>query len=130
VQPILDDWAQRSPADFPNYASGSAGPASADTLLALGGRSWRPLNTSTEPTSRRAAKPKVDTAPAENAPVRRAAKKGAAVRKALRSTSVKKAVPAKKATAKKVASKKAAPKKAAAKKLVASKTATARRRGK
>ncbi|SEM86808.1 glucose-6-phosphate 1-dehydrogenase [Luteibacter sp. UNCMF331Sha3.1] len=130
VQPILDDWAQRSPADFPNYASGSAGPASADTLLALGGRSWRPLNTSTEPTSRRAAKPKVDTAPAENAPVRRAAKKGAAVRKALRSTSVKKAVPAKKATAKKVATKKAAPKKAAAKKLVASKTATARRRGK
>ena len=130
VQPILDDWAQRSPADFPNYASGSAGPASADTLLALGGRSWRPLNTSTEPTSRRATKPKVDAAPAENAPERRAAKTRAGVRKALRSTSVKKAVPAKKATAKKAAATKAAPKKAATKKRVASKAATARRRGK
>jgi len=135
VQPILDDWAQRSPADFPNYASGSAGPASADTLLALGGRSWRPLNTSNEPTTRRAAKPKVDASPAEKAPVRRTATKRAAAKKALRSSSVKKVAPAKKASVKKAPAKKAsvskaAPKNATAKKLVASKAATARRRGK
>jgi glucose-6-phosphate 1-dehydrogenase len=32
-------------ADFPNYASGSAGPKAADTLLAkFGKRAWRPLD--------------------------------------------------------------------------------------
>jgi glucose-6-phosphate 1-dehydrogenase len=50
VQPILDDWAQRKPTDFPNYASGSAGPAAADTLLALGGgHAWRPLAQQVQP---------------------------------------------------------------------------------
>jgi len=33
VQPILDRWAQTPPAEFPNYASGSWGPAAANTLL-------------------------------------------------------------------------------------------------
>jgi glucose-6-phosphate 1-dehydrogenase len=43
VQPILDAWAANPPRDFPNYASGSAGPAAADELLARDGRAWRPL---------------------------------------------------------------------------------------
>ncbi|MET0330561.1 MAG: glucose-6-phosphate dehydrogenase [Dyella sp.] len=49
VQPILDEWARRKPNDFPNYASGSAGPASAETLLAIGGRAWRPLSHQEQP---------------------------------------------------------------------------------
>jgi glucose-6-phosphate 1-dehydrogenase len=112
VQPILDDWAQRTPADFPNYASGSAGPASADTLLALGGRSWRPLNSANELNARRTAKPKVDApSPAQKSPERRKAAQRAAAKKALRSTAVKKAAPARKATATKSVSKKTATKK-------------------
>ena len=43
VQPILDAWANHSPADFPNYASGDSGPTSAEELLARDGRAWRPL---------------------------------------------------------------------------------------
>jgi len=43
VQPILDAWAANPPRDFPNYASGSAGPAAADELLARDGRAWRAL---------------------------------------------------------------------------------------
>ena len=44
VQPLLEAWAKRTPSEFPNYASGSAGPAAADTLLALsGGHTWRPV---------------------------------------------------------------------------------------
>jgi glucose-6-phosphate 1-dehydrogenase len=43
VQPILDLWANERPKDFPNYAAGSSGPASADELLSRGGRAWRPL---------------------------------------------------------------------------------------
>jgi glucose-6-phosphate 1-dehydrogenase len=114
VQPILDDWAQRTPADFPNYASGSAGPASADTLLALGGRSWRPLNSAAELNARRTAKPKVDTsASAEKKPARKTAKR-AATRKAVRVAATKKAAPARKVAVKKVAAKKAPAKKAAA----------------
>jgi len=42
VQGVLDDWAARK-ADFPNYASGSDGPAAADALLAGDGRAWRPV---------------------------------------------------------------------------------------
>ncbi|HEY4293568.1 glucose-6-phosphate dehydrogenase [Luteibacter sp.] len=99
VQPVLDDWSQRTPADFPNYASGSAGPASADTLLALGGRSWRPLNTATELNTRRTAKStKVDIPTAEKSPERHAAKKRAAAKKVMRGTSVKKTATARKAT--------------------------------
>jgi glucose-6-phosphate 1-dehydrogenase len=40
---MLDAWAGEK-ADFPNYASGSAGPKAADALLAHSGkRAWRPL---------------------------------------------------------------------------------------
>ncbi len=94
VQPILDDWSQRTPADFPNYASGSAGPASADTLLALGGRSWRPLNSASRAQCKahREAQGGHAFAPcAEIAGTSQAATKRAAAKKALRSTSVKKA---------------------------------------
>lgn len=87
VQPILDDWAQRTPADFPNYASGSAGPASADTLLAMGGRSWRPLNTAAELNTRRTARPKAEAPAAEKSPESRATKKRATAKKAPRAAS-------------------------------------------
>jgi glucose-6-phosphate 1-dehydrogenase len=43
VQPILDLWRSVKPNDFPNYASGSQGPAAADELLAQDGRAWRPI---------------------------------------------------------------------------------------
>jgi len=38
--PILEAWAARSPTDFPNYAPGSQGPASADELLSRDDRQW------------------------------------------------------------------------------------------
>ena len=41
VQPILDVWNALPPRDFPNYASGSWGPAQADELLRRDGREWR-----------------------------------------------------------------------------------------
>jgi glucose-6-phosphate 1-dehydrogenase len=44
VQPILDAWVANPPKDFPNYVSGSSGPAAADELLARDGRAWRPLD--------------------------------------------------------------------------------------
>ena len=40
VQPVLDTWAATPPAEFPNYAAGSWGPAAAERLLARDGRSW------------------------------------------------------------------------------------------
>ncbi len=40
VQPILDDWSEHTPLDFPNYAAGSWGPEDADDLLARDGRHW------------------------------------------------------------------------------------------
>ena len=44
VQPVLDAWAAEAP-DFPNYASGSAGPAAADALIGGGeDRAWRPID--------------------------------------------------------------------------------------
>jgi glucose-6-phosphate 1-dehydrogenase len=42
VGKVLDHWSKEAPADFPNYASGSDGPAEADALLARQGRTWRP----------------------------------------------------------------------------------------
>jgi glucose-6-phosphate 1-dehydrogenase len=42
VGAVLDNWSKETPAGFPNYASGSDGPADADTLLARDGRAWRP----------------------------------------------------------------------------------------
>ncbi|HUB48809.1 MAG TPA: glucose-6-phosphate dehydrogenase [Acetobacteraceae bacterium] len=43
VQPVLDAWAADPPRHFPNYASGSEGPQSAEALLHQDGRAWRPL---------------------------------------------------------------------------------------
>ncbi len=38
--PLLEAWAKNPPADFPNYASGSWGPKSADELLAKENHRW------------------------------------------------------------------------------------------
>jgi glucose-6-phosphate 1-dehydrogenase len=44
VQPVLDAWGATRPEGFPNYASGSAGPAAADELIGRDrGRAWRPV---------------------------------------------------------------------------------------
>jgi glucose-6-phosphate 1-dehydrogenase len=40
VQPLLDAWAQGEPE---GYAAGSAGPASADQLIARDGRQWNEI---------------------------------------------------------------------------------------
>jgi glucose-6-phosphate 1-dehydrogenase len=41
VDPMLDVWRALPPRKFPNYASGSWGPADADQLLEQDGRQWR-----------------------------------------------------------------------------------------
>jgi len=65
VQPVLDVWSALPPRDFPNYASGSWGPAQADELLRREGREWRDeacgpaprrQNAATQPASTAAAK--------------------------------------------------------------------------
>ncbi len=43
LTPILDYWAAHPPKDFPNYASGSWGPAKADEMIAKDHRAWRIL---------------------------------------------------------------------------------------
>jgi glucose-6-phosphate 1-dehydrogenase len=45
VQPILDLWEVTTPRHFPNYASGSDGPTSADALIRRDAphRAWRPI---------------------------------------------------------------------------------------
>jgi glucose-6-phosphate 1-dehydrogenase len=45
VQPILDQWEVTTPRHFPNYASGSEGPTSADALIKHNAphRVWRSL---------------------------------------------------------------------------------------
>ena len=40
VQPVIDVWGALPPRNFPNYASGTWGPADADALLARDGRHW------------------------------------------------------------------------------------------
>jgi glucose-6-phosphate 1-dehydrogenase len=40
VTPVLDVWGALPPRDFPNYAAGSWGPASADALIERDGRVW------------------------------------------------------------------------------------------
>jgi glucose-6-phosphate 1-dehydrogenase len=50
VQPVLDAWGGKRPQGFPNYASGTAGPAAADLLLARdGARVWRPIDPALQP---------------------------------------------------------------------------------
>ena len=41
VDPILEAWKAKPAADFPNYATGSWGPAAAADLLKHGGRKWK-----------------------------------------------------------------------------------------
>ncbi len=43
LTPLIDLWAQTFDSDFPNYASGSWGPASADAMISQDGRKWRLL---------------------------------------------------------------------------------------
>lgn len=40
VEPVIKKWGEDKPADFPNYTAGSAGPVTADELLARDGRRW------------------------------------------------------------------------------------------
>jgi glucose-6-phosphate 1-dehydrogenase len=48
VQPVLDAWAAKA-ASFPDYESGSTGPAASDDLLSRDGdRSWRPISPPSE----------------------------------------------------------------------------------
>jgi glucose-6-phosphate 1-dehydrogenase len=44
VMPVLEYWAAKAPADFPNYAAGSWGPGAADDMLAREGRTWLPMS--------------------------------------------------------------------------------------
>ena len=46
VTPVLDVWAAIPPRDFPNYDSGTWGPAEADELLARDGRKWKNVDES------------------------------------------------------------------------------------
>jgi glucose-6-phosphate 1-dehydrogenase len=41
VNPVLDVWKALPPRDFPNYASGTWGPETADELMERDGRRWR-----------------------------------------------------------------------------------------
>ena len=41
VDPVIDWWAAQRPADFPNYAAGTWGPAAADALVDAVGAKWR-----------------------------------------------------------------------------------------
>lgn len=41
LTPVLQRWQSSNPTDFPNYASGTWGPAAADRLLTKSGRQWR-----------------------------------------------------------------------------------------
>jgi glucose-6-phosphate 1-dehydrogenase len=43
VDPVLDVWKALPPRKFPNYASGTWGPAEADQLLELDDRQWRKI---------------------------------------------------------------------------------------
>ncbi len=40
VMPILNEWGNSTPVDFPNYKSGTWGPEAAESLIAKDGRSW------------------------------------------------------------------------------------------
>jgi glucose-6-phosphate 1-dehydrogenase len=40
INPVLEAWNSSEPSDFPNYAGGSWGPESAETLIAQDRRSW------------------------------------------------------------------------------------------
>ncbi len=46
VQSVMDVWTALPPRDFPNYAAGTWGPATADNLLKNDGRRWRKIKSS------------------------------------------------------------------------------------
>ena len=57
VQPVLDAWGAEKAA-FPNYDSGSNGPADADALIARdGNRVWRPVSVAAQQTKAAEAMP-------------------------------------------------------------------------
>ncbi|MBN6149104.1 glucose-6-phosphate dehydrogenase [Xanthomonas sp. AmX2] len=114
VQPILDAW-KGSADEVAQYPAGSAGPATADALLALnGGHSWRTLTAGRRPPPRRAS----DGADARPpALAKRAAAAPAASGKAAASKSV--------ASKKGPASRSAAPRSTAASKPAATRKAAA-----
>jgi glucose-6-phosphate 1-dehydrogenase len=43
VGKVLENWEKEAQGNFPNYASGSDGPAEADALLSRSGHAWRPV---------------------------------------------------------------------------------------
>jgi glucose-6-phosphate 1-dehydrogenase len=43
VDPLVEHWERRPPADLPNYRAGSWGPAAADDLIARDGRTWKAI---------------------------------------------------------------------------------------
>lgn len=43
VDPVLDVWRALPPRKFPNYASGTWGPAESDQLLGVDERQWRTI---------------------------------------------------------------------------------------
>ena len=43
LMPVLEDWSESHPRNFPNYAAGSWGPRAADELLTREGHRWRPI---------------------------------------------------------------------------------------
>ena len=49
IQPVLDVWQAMPAKHFPNYASGTWGPAEANELLARDGRGWRALEEQPSP---------------------------------------------------------------------------------
>jgi len=99
VQPVLDAWAKQPATEFPNYASGSAGPTAADALLALdGGRTWRALTPGrTRPPQRARRQAEMSGAKKTStatAPSSKPAKKAAKTAAAKRSTTAKTTRPA------------------------------------
>lgn len=40
LEPVLQDWEENPPKDFPNYAAGEWGPPAAEELVARDGRNW------------------------------------------------------------------------------------------
>lgn len=50
IMPVLNAWTQTPATDFPNYAAGSWGPETAQTLVAADGKSWLTPTLPTEPT--------------------------------------------------------------------------------
>lgn len=82
VQPILDAW-QGSSDEVAQYPAGSAGPATADALLALnGGHAWRTLTAGRRPPPRRPAEGGAEAKPAPPAKRQAAAKPAVAKAKA------------------------------------------------